>query len=286
MRHLVLLVAWFPLGSWAQGNLGADGGIARCMAQANALASATNDPTRDSIDLLLKQAVRDVLEQDDAMDFSFDGVPIGVLEPPDRAFRLLTWNVPREDGSHRFEGLLLVNDRKGPHLIELQDRTAEIAAPEGQELGPDRWYGAIYYAVVPEKRSGKTYYTLLGWKGYSRVENQKVIDVLRFRGDAPRFGAPLFAEGRVKKQRRVFAYSFQASMSLRYDPDAQRIVFDHLSPMRADMEGQPAFYGPDLSYDAYIWEKGMWTYQRDVDAKGDAGDRRPWNAPPKGGRQR
>ncbi|MCB0792153.1 MAG: hypothetical protein H6595_12430 [Flavobacteriales bacterium] len=286
MRFLVLLAVGVPVCVSAQGQPGGDDGVARCAAELKALSMAGTDVARDSINMLLKTTMRTVLDQEQAMEVPFTDVPMGIVEPPDKAFRLFTWNVPREDGSHRFEGFLLLDRRKGPLLIELTDRTKAIGPPENVELEPDHWYGAIYYGVVPQKRGGKTYYTLLGWKGYSKVETRKVIDVLRFRGDAPRFGAPLFDEGGVKKQRRVFAYSFQASMSLRYDPNTQRIVFDHLSPVRADMEGQPSFYGPDLSYDAYFWDKGTWTYQRDVDARGNEGEKRPWNAPPKGGRQR
>jgi hypothetical protein len=78
----------------------------------------------------------------------------------------------------------------------------------------------------------------------------------------------------------VFAYSFQASMSMRWDTAGGRIVLDHLSPQRPDLEGQPAFYGPDLSYDAYVWQKDHWAYQRDIDAR-EQGPSKPWNPPPK-----
>ncbi len=74
-------------------------------------------------------------------------------------------------------------------------------------------------------------------------------------------------------------------MSLKLDPSEQRIVFDHLSPTKPELAGQPAFNGPDLSYDAYRWEKGQWLFQRDVDAR-DLDMTKPWNAPPKDGRSK
>jgi hypothetical protein len=50
--------------------------------------------------------------------------------------------------------------------------------------------------------------------------------------------------------------------------------------MRQDLDGQTAFYGPDLSYDAYVWDRDHWSFQRDIDAR-DEGPKKPWNSPPK-----
>jgi hypothetical protein len=207
-------------------------------------------------------------------------VKLSRVDAPDGRFRLFTWNIAYTDGHHRFEGLLLVQDRKRRVLYELRDMTDKVGSPTSVELGPDTWYGALYYAVVPTTRGGKTYYTLLGWKGHSTVETRKVIEVLSFKGGVPRFGAPLFGNDRVRRHREVFGFSFQASMSLRWDDQGERIVLDHLSPQRPDLAGQAAFYGPDLSYDAYVWQKDHWAYQRDIDAR-EQGPSRPWTAPPR-----
>jgi len=245
-----------------------------------ALGSAGTDAAKEAWSDSLKKALRGALEADDAFSASFQDVKLGRVDAPDGKFRLFTWNIAYADGHHRFEGLLLVQDRKRRVLYELRDMTGTIGSPTSVELGPDNWYGALYYDVVSTSNGGRHYYTLLGWKGYSAVETRKVMEVLSFKGGVPRFGAPLFGEGRAKRQREVFGYSFQASMSLRWDAAAERIVLDHLSPMRPDLEGQAAFYGPDLSYDAYRWDKGRWSFQRDIDARG-SGPAKPWNPPPK-----
>ena len=85
----------------------------------------------------------------------------------------------------------------------------------------------------------------------------------------------------MKQQRVVFRYGFQVTMALRPVPGEDRIVLDHLGPSRADLEGQYAFYGPDLSYDAYQWDGRRWMFERDVDAKDLERSGKPWNAPPK-----
>jgi hypothetical protein len=262
------------------GALHAQDPIAPVRTQVEAMARQTTDAGRDSVNGLLKLALRELLERDDALTIDLTDLPMARVDAPDGQFRLLTWNLPRTDGGHRFEGMLLYPHGKRITLVELRDMSGSIPAPEVPELGPDRWYGALYYEVIPVKRGGKTYYTLLGWKGHSKVETRKVIDVLHFKGGQPRFGAPLFGSGRIRAHRKVYGYSFQAVMMLRYEPAQRRILLDHLSPMRADMEGQWAFYGPDLSYDAYVWDKDHWRFERDVDARDHRPSDKPYKAPP------
>lgn len=233
-----------------------------------AIGAATTDATRDSINTELKKHMRAMLDIDESFGRNYDSLPMSRVDAPDGRFRLFTWNVPREDGGHLFEGFLLVNEPKLQTLFELRDMSSAIPSPEVPELGAEKWYGALYYEVVPVEKGGTTYYTLLGWKGHSRTETRKVIEVLTFRGGKPRFGAPIFGtSGRKRTMRRVFGYSFQASMMLRYEPSIKAIVFDHLSPTRADMAGQPAYYGPDMVQDGYFWYKGHWFLQSDVDVR-------------------
>ncbi len=276
----VLLTLVFLLPLCAQDTAVIDARIVRINAMAQALASSGRDAQRDSLNHVLKQELKSVLEGEDAPTVSLDSLRLSRIDAPDGTFRLITWNVPRDNGTYLYEGILLhLNGRKRT-LHELRDMTPEITSPEVPELGPDRWYGALYYQMVPVKRGGKTYYTLLGWKGHDRVETRKVIDVLHFKGGMPCFGAPVFGSGKLRKTRQVFGYSFQATMSLRYEAEQNMIVLDHLSPIRADLEGQYAFYGPDMSFDAYIWDKDHWRFERDIDARNRARSDKPYRAPP------
>ena len=245
-----------------------------------AIANSTDRIQQDSLNQVVKKDLKELLGKANSASIPLDPLKMSKVEASDKSFRLITWNLARENGSHQFEGLLLHSKNGTNTLYELHDQTSSIASPEVSELTPDQWYGALYYEVITVKKGGKTYYTLLGWKGYDRVETRKVIDVLHFKGGQPRFGAPIFGNGKLKRTRKVFNYSFQSTMSLLYDPATSRIVFDHLSPSRADLEGQYAFYGPDMSYDAYIWENDHWEFQRDIDARDRSRSGRPFNAPP------
>ena len=243
------------------------------------LKTATRDGQRDSINATIKKHLRSLLEANDAFTTAFDDVPMSRVDAPDGAFRLFTWNVPREDGSNRFEGFLLTRQGQRIAVYELRDMTLGIPSPEVPELGPERWYGALYYQVIPVKKGGRTFYTLLGWKGYSLVETRKVIEVLSFKSGKPRFGAPLFGKGKIKAMRKIYGFSFQATMTMRYDASMEGILMDHLSPSRADMVGQPAYYGPDMTHDAYFWYKNEWWFEPDIDARDPSHRFRPFNSP-------
>ncbi|MBK9759060.1 MAG: hypothetical protein IPO90_03560 [Flavobacteriales bacterium] len=231
------------------------------------LSEATRDPQCDSLGDAIKANLRILLEQDDAMTADFSDIPISRVDAPDGKFRLFTFNVPYANGTQRFEGILLVQEKSRRVVYELQDKTDKIITPLSKKLTPENWYGAVYYAVVPPQSKKSTYYTLLGWKGYSNVESRKVIEILSFNGPIPSFGAQVFSEGKLKHFRKVFGFGFQSSMSLKWDDANKGIVFDHLAPAKPEFEGKAAFMGPDLSFDAYVPYKGKWSYLRDVDAR-------------------
>lgn len=255
--------------------LGQSEAIRQVNANLERLASST-DAVQDSLNLAIKDDLRNLLGGDQALTAAFEDLRMTHVDAPDGAFRLFTWNLPRSDGHHHFEGYLVVRTPQGRTIVDLKDQTAKITAPEVPELGPDRWYGALYYEVIPVKRGGRTYYTLLGWKGYSKAETRKVIEILSFKGDKPRFGAPLFGKGRgegqepkraIQARRKVFGFGAMQSMTLRYDPGLEAIILDHLSPSRPDLAGNWAFYGPDMTHDGYFWHKGEWWFGPEIDLR-------------------
>jgi len=273
LRSAILLLTLVSVGLPAQ-----DSPENRIAASLKQLAAAAA-PIQDSLNLAIKTDLRSLLDRPGALNASYTDLPMTRVEAPDGAFKLFTWNLPRTDGSHLFEGFLLARTAQGQAVYELRDMTGKITAPEVPELGPEKWYGALYYEVIPVKKGGRTYYTLLGWKGYSKAETRKVIDVLSFKGGKPRFGAPLFStnketKSRIKPMRRVFGYAFSVTMTLRYDPELEAIIMDHLSPHRPDLKDQWAFYGPDMTHDGYFWHKGEWWFGPEIDL------REPENAKP------
>ncbi|MEZ4738170.1 MAG: hypothetical protein R2818_02175 [Flavobacteriales bacterium] len=272
-----ILLGSLLLGSTAGAQ---DGTLTRLSQNLKAIASAPSDAIQDSLNAVIETDLRALLDAKDAFSNPFTGVPITKVDSPDSTFRLFTWNLPRKDGTHSYRGFLLTRTNRTSTLFELRDQTDRIPSPEVPELGPERWYGALYYEVIPVNHGGKRYYTLLGWKGYSRAETRKVIEVLSFRNGKPRFGAPLFGRGKIKAMRKVYGYSFQASMTLRYEPELEAIIMDHLAPPREELKGQAAFYGPDMTHDGYFWHKGEWWFGPNVDLRDKSEKAKPFNAPP------
>jgi len=186
--------------------------------------------------------------------------------------RILTWTVPSYEGNqYRYFGFV---QRRHPEtgnlqLFFLRDSTSVIRKPESEKLTSDKWFGAAYYELIPRKKSGRTYYTLIGWKGKDRKVTQKVIDVLFFDGDQVRFGAPLFKKESVYRSRVVFSHTSQATMSLRYEPSKRMIIFDHLSGPKSPGSGtpDPSLSGPDGSYDGYRFRSGHWQWYGNLKMK-------------------
>ena len=69
------------------------------------------------------------------------------------------------------------------------------------------------------------------------------------------------------RDRIVFEYSSEVAMTLRYDENLGKIVFDHLAPLHPIYHEVYQFYGPDGSYDAFEFREGIWVKQEDVDAR-------------------
>jgi hypothetical protein len=257
------------------------------------LRNAAGDRARDSVNILVDHLLKTTLSSPEVWQLDFGGLAVSQAADPDGQMRIFTWNLPREDGSYHYHGYLLLREGRGHQLIRLADSGSvapmrAVNSLEGKELAPEQWYGALYYACIPVRKGARMYYTLLGWRGESRVETRKVIDVIWTSGKRIRFGAPLFelpdlpsARHRKPAYRRVFGFNFQATMALGFEAEMGGILLDHLSPSSAELEGQWPFYGPDLSVDRYSWQKGIWRYERDVDARDKDRNGRQYNPPPK-----
>ena len=151
-------------------------------------------------------------------------------------------------------------------ITVLKDTQNDI--PENDVLKSDEWYGCLYYAVIVKTKRKKTYYTLLGWDGNNNIIARKIIDVLIFKpNNEPVLGASVFKMNRGTQKRVVFKFSATGSMVLVYDPEYKRIIFDHLSPAKPELEGQYQYYGSDFTYDGFKFRKGKWEFEEMLDPR-------------------
>jgi hypothetical protein len=200
--------------------------------------------------------------------------------------RVVSWNVELSDRSQRY-GCFVVTIGEGlqHQVIELeQDLRAKPWAPTTR-VAPDSWPGAIYYEVILNHHRRKPYYTLLGWDGADALVTRKLIEPIDLNRGRVRLGNRNIVGQNGLMNRVVLEYADDANVALRYEPSKERIVMDHLSPFEPHLQGSTAFYGPDMSYDALIWEKGNWLYAPDVEVS-DPKLNAPYIAPPNARRRR
>ena len=150
------------------------------------------------------------------------------------------------------------------HVVKLNRVKQHFGMIRDQTVTHENWYGCLYYDIIDVKKRNKTYYTLLGYDPNNQRSSIKLIDALYFTGKFPNFGYPLFETESGLARRVIFEYSNQASMSLRFDEQRNKIIFDHLSPESPGMKDFREYYVPDMSYDAYEFKNNQWNLIEDI----------------------
>ena len=231
--------------------------------------------TGEDSDKIVAGARLEVLFEDyysnpENFDFEFDSLPfLGQIGSWDGAIKMLCWNVAFEDESFKYYAVMRHRPTKETVAITVfEDSGEDWDRMERKPVRPNSWYGALYYKILANRYRGGTYYTLLGWDGKDNITNRKVVDALSFKGKTVMLGSSVFVDENERSAHRlIFEYANDVSMALNYDEKEKMIIMDHLAPEDSRFEGQFQFYGPDFSYDALIFKKGMWRLQRDVFAK-------------------
>jgi hypothetical protein len=229
-----------------------------------------NDSNRLYIGKKIGEDLEKILSQAISYSNPFDSLKrIGKVYSPDAKFRLFTWNIQLTDASNKFYAILQLNPGKDSicKLIFLNDKSQNFTGNINTAVfDAKNWFGALYYDIIPEKISGKTYYALLGMHFNGLFTNKKIIESMYFDDlHNPVFGSPIFVYNNSLLNRILFEYSINATMSLRFDNRLKMIIFDHLSPPSPLYNGDFKFYGPDFSFDGLKFIGNKWEYQANVD---------------------
>ena len=231
------------------------------------LRKASNDFEKETANQQFKSYLRETIQQKGAMDYSFAALKsIGSIKSPDNTFRLFNWNIEQDDETHKYYCYILHFDerKKDWKIIELVDNSIMLPPQPDDILDENMWYGALYYKIIPIERSGKTVYTLLGYDANNNMSHTKLIDVLAFSGNHVKLGSPVFKTKDQVYKRMFFEHSKKCVMSLSYDEDRKKIIFDHLSPESPSMKDFREFYVPDMSYDALKFIGNKWVLEEDI----------------------
>ncbi|TVR72178.1 MAG: hypothetical protein EA408_07620 [Marinilabiliales bacterium] len=224
--------------------------------------------------LLINDSILEILDQTlnnpASFFYPFDSLnSVGIISSADSLIRIYTWSISESRSEHRYFGFIQVveADRNGATVIPLNQVAGNRKIEDRVEYSSDSWYGALYYQVHPVKAGGRVHYTLIGFGFHDVFTNAKMIDVLHIHDNKAVFGAPVFMYKGDTKYRLIFRYSSQVVMFMRYIPELDMIVYDHLSPSAPRFEGQHRFYGPDMTHDALIFQDGKWMHKPDFEWK-------------------
>ncbi len=225
----------------------------------------------------------DYYEDLDHFEHEFDSVPfLGQLSSWDGVIRMLCWNIALENGSYKYYCIMRHKPTKETVAVTVfQHLDTDWDRIGRKPIRTDDWYGALYYKILAHRYRGKTYYTLIGWDGKNNITNRKVVDALSFQGKTVILGSSIFKDEKERPAHRlIYEYANDVSMALNYDDKEKMIIMDHLEPEDSRFVGQYQFYGPDFSYDALQFSKGVWVLKRDVFAKNRSLNNLPQDAKP------
>jgi hypothetical protein len=215
-----------------------------------------------------KSVLKEVLQKDEAFNHPFQALTsVGKIYSQDQEVRVITWNVQWNDGTNSYFGFVMKKKRRKDthHTSELHQYPKGIYPKYNREtLEPSQWYGCLYYDIVDVQNGNKTYYTLLGYDAYDSRSKMKILDIMFFAGNTPRFGYPMFETKQGLEKRIYMEHSAKATMSMKYDRKRKMIIFDHLSPEAPNLHEFREYYVPDMSYDAYRFEEGKWRLIEDI----------------------
>jgi len=231
------------------------------------LRSAENDQDKKTKNDLLRIEMEKVLLNEEAMTYPFSKLStIGFIDSPDKQMRIVNWNIEQDNLSQNYTCFVIHYDKKKKEqfVTELIDVSFGMPTQPTEILTSDNWYGALYYKIIPVKKGARTLYTVIGWDYYTEMSQVKLIDVIYFSGVNVKIGSPIFKVGKETKKRVFYEHSKKAVMYLNYEEDRERIMMDHLSPESPSMKKFREFYIPDLSYDAFIYDKKKWVLKEDV----------------------
>lgn len=244
-----------------------------------------DDSIRTKAQVEFDQRLVDSIESSISIDKKYSEFKnVSVLESSDKLLKIFTYTYPNFDGSkYYYFGFLQyrrsVND--SVKTLSLRDSTSTIVKPETEKLNDQKWLGAVYYSIQELKFKGMQYYVLLGWKGFNQSITKKIIEVLYFDDQSPKFGFSLFKTGTVYRNRIIFSFTSQASMSLKFTKNGKEIIFDHLSSPKTKQEGDlQLISGPDGTYDSFKLAKGRYQLGKDIDARTEDSPEKPLPTPP------
>jgi hypothetical protein len=199
--------------------------------------------------------------------FPFDSlITISRIYSPDSAFRVFTWQVSKDENTHRRHGAIQIKTAEGNlKLFPLVDRSYMIENQVDTITNNEWWIGSIYYKIIKKDFQGKPFYTMLGFDENSIRSTKKRIEVMHFNESGlPVLGGNFFSFAKdtipKKSQSRFWIeYKKDGNGRVLYDEDLDIIIYDHLISETNEPAKKYTFI-PDGDYEAFKWINGQWQH--------------------------
>jgi hypothetical protein len=250
---LALVVRAFPVFAQAETEIAALRGDVAFFA--DAMVNAVEPAHRARARATMVERFETLMTVPDSYSFNLDSIRgISVLHAD--TFRIATWQHMVSDSVYEYGGFIQTPTR----LTWLKDSRPFLNGSAWSTYTPDAWYGCLYYDIIPFRRDGETLYILLGFHGQDRLTNTKVADVLEWREGRARLGVPVFTGKDRPMTRLMVTYADVSTVHIRYDPELEAIVHDHVVNLPGvGPEGQ-ALPVSDGSLEGWVLKKGNWNY--------------------------
>jgi hypothetical protein len=228
------------------------------------------DSMRLKLNALISEKLYELLVDGELYEYRFDSLKnIGKVYSHDNKFRIVSWNVPLLNGTHKFFAFIQKNPGRDSlcTVYKLNDGfNKNIPRLYEARLTLSDWFGALYYDIIPVKTNRGMVYTLLGLRFNDIYTTKKVVESMYFdKTGVPMFGEPIFNYNNRVQNRIIFEYGVNVIMNLRFDATLKMIIFDHLAPSSALYTNNFKHYGPDFTFDGLKFDDGVWQYIPNVD---------------------
>jgi hypothetical protein len=234
------------------------------------LQTATTDSARLSVNDSIKTLVAGYASGQEFFGKKFPELKyLGQILSPDSALKIINWNLSlKEAGGSYFCYIIRKYADGSPLNVTYLERKYEPGKIRSDTTySRADWYGSLYYDVRPVEYEGINSWIVLGISYSDPVALKKIIEVVTYSPDGRLIlGRKWFSDDKAVRYRHVLEYSTTASITLRFRED-NSIVFDHLVPIpKVNSEGKLE-YGPDYSYDSFVFEEGEWKLSLNIDAR-------------------
>lgn len=196
----------------------------------------------------------------DAFNFTFNELKnkIGIIESSDHKVKIFTWNTVDYNNKFTYYCFILhkKNHKKKEYdIIELKDYSKKLNRIENKTLNEHKWFGALYFDIIPVKKDNKIFYTVLGWDGNNPYTDKKIIDVFTVNNGKAFFGYPMFKLENKIQNRYILEFKAESYCSLKYFIKKETIVFDKMQPINPEAEGIYEFYMSLGILSSFKWDK-------------------------------